>query len=36
MKKVYSKMVPRILTPEPKETQMNICADTLQNIENDM
>jgi hypothetical protein len=28
-------MVPRILTPEQEETQMNICADILQNIEND-
>jgi hypothetical protein len=28
-------MVPRILTPEQKETRMNICADTLQNNEND-
>jgi hypothetical protein len=28
-------MVPRILTPEQKETRMNICADILQNTEND-
>ena len=28
-------MVPRILTPEQKEIRMNICADILQNIEND-
>jgi hypothetical protein len=28
-------MVPRILTPERKETRMNICADILQNTEND-
>jgi hypothetical protein len=34
MKKVCSKMVPRILTPEQKETLMNICPDILQNIEN--
>jgi hypothetical protein len=27
--------MPRILTPEQKETWMNICADILQNIEND-
>jgi hypothetical protein len=35
MKKVCSKMVPRLLTPEQKEIPMNICADILQNIEND-
>ena len=35
MKKVCSKMVPRLLTPEQKEIRMNICADILQNIEND-
>jgi len=28
-------MVPRFLTPEQKEIRMNICADILQNIEND-
>jgi hypothetical protein len=28
-------MVPRILTPEQKETRMSICADILQTIEND-
>ena len=28
------KMVPRFLTPEQKEIWMNICADILQNIEN--
>jgi len=28
-------MVPRLLTPEQKEIWMNICADILQNIEND-
>jgi len=28
-------MVPRLLTPEQKEIGMNICADILQNIEND-
>ena len=36
VKKVCSKMVPRLLlTPEQKEIRMNICADILQNIEND-
>jgi len=35
LKKVCSKMVPRLLTPEQKEIRMNICADILQNIEND-
>jgi len=35
MKKVCSKMVPRLLTPEQKEIRINICADTVQNIEND-
>jgi hypothetical protein len=29
-------MVPRILTPEQKETRMNICTDILQNTENDL
>jgi hypothetical protein len=28
-------MVPRILTAGQKETRMKICADILQNIEND-
>jgi len=28
-------MVPRLLTPEQKEIQMNICADILQNTQND-
>ena len=28
-------MVPRILTSEQKEIRMNVCADILQNIEND-
>ena len=31
-KKVCSKMVPRLLTPDQKEIRMNICADILQNI----
>jgi hypothetical protein len=35
MKKVFPKMAPRILTPEQKETPLNICADILQNTEND-
>jgi len=35
MKKVCSKMVPRLLTPEQKEIRINICADILQYIEND-
>jgi len=35
MKKVYSKMVPRLLTAGQKEIQLNICADILQNTEND-
>jgi len=35
MKKVCSKMVPRLLTPEQVEIRMNTCADILQNIEND-
>ena len=33
MKKVCSKIVPRLLTTEQKEIWMNICADILQNIE---
>ena len=28
-------MVPRLFTPEQKEIRMNICAEVLQNIEND-
>ena len=28
-------MVPRLLTPEQNEIRRNICADILQNIEND-
>ena len=35
MKKGCSKMAPRLLTPDQKEIRMNICADILQNIEND-
>ena len=33
--KVFSKVVPRLLTPEQEEIRMNFCADILQNIEND-
>jgi len=35
MKKVCAKVVSKILTPEQKEHQVNCCADTLENIEND-
>jgi len=35
MKNVCMKMMPRLLTPEQKEIRMNICADILQNTEND-
>jgi len=35
MKKVCSRLVLRLLTPEQKEMRMYICADILQNIEND-
>jgi len=35
MKKMCLKMVPRLLTPEQNEIRMNMCADILQNIEND-
>jgi len=35
MKKVCSKMVPILLTPEQKEIRKNICTDILQNNEND-
>jgi len=34
MKKVCSKMLPRLLTPEQKEIRMNIYVDFLQNIKN--
>jgi len=33
MKKVCSRMVPRLLTLEQKEIRMNICVDILQNNE---
>ncbi|KAJ8956890.1 hypothetical protein NQ318_014307 [Aromia moschata] len=32
MRKVCTKMVPKLLTPEQKESRMNICADILNNI----
>jgi len=35
MIKVCSKKVPRLFTPEQREIRVNICADILQNIEND-
>lgn len=35
MKKVCAKVVPKLLTPEQKEIRMSICADVLENIEND-
>ncbi|KAJ8933160.1 hypothetical protein NQ318_000129 [Aromia moschata] len=30
-----TKMVPKLLTPEQKESRMNICADILNNIDTD-
>ncbi|MBZ5796348.1 hypothetical protein K8353_40380, partial [Burkholderia contaminans] len=35
MRKVCAKMVPKLLTPEQKESRMNICADILNNIDTD-
>lgn len=35
MRKVCSKMVPKILTPEQKESRMEICSDILKNIKKD-
>ncbi|KAJ8959823.1 hypothetical protein NQ318_011556 [Aromia moschata] len=35
MSKVFSKMVPKLLTPEQKESIMNICAYILNNIDTD-
>ncbi|KAJ8952918.1 hypothetical protein NQ318_006535 [Aromia moschata] len=29
MRKVYAKMVPKLYTPEQKESRMDICADIL-------
>ncbi|KAJ8948681.1 hypothetical protein NQ318_004469 [Aromia moschata] len=33
--KVCTKVVPKLLTPEQKESRMNICADILNNIDTD-
>ncbi|KAJ8957492.1 hypothetical protein NQ318_020519 [Aromia moschata] len=33
MRKVCAKMAPKLLTPEQKESRINICADILNNIE---
>ncbi|KAJ8944795.1 hypothetical protein NQ318_003663 [Aromia moschata] len=35
MCKVCAKMLPKLLTPEQKESRMNICADILNNIDPD-
>ncbi|KAJ8936652.1 hypothetical protein NQ318_020702 [Aromia moschata] len=35
MRKVYVKMAPKLLTPEQKESRMNICADILNNTDTD-
>ncbi|KAJ8944760.1 hypothetical protein NQ318_011667 [Aromia moschata] len=35
MSKVCAKMVPKLLTPERKESRMNICADILNNNDTD-
>ncbi|KAJ8946565.1 hypothetical protein NQ318_008295 [Aromia moschata] len=35
MRKVWAKLVPKLLTPKQKESRMNICADTLNNIDTD-
>ena len=35
MKKLYAKVVSKILTHEQKEYRVNCCADTLGNIKND-
>ncbi|KAJ8948191.1 hypothetical protein NQ318_010467 [Aromia moschata] len=35
MRKVCTQMVPKLLTPEQKESRMNICADILKNIDTD-
>ncbi|KAJ8963280.1 hypothetical protein NQ318_018747 [Aromia moschata] len=35
MRKVCAKIVPKLLTPEQKESKMNICADILNNIDTD-
>ncbi|KAJ8961746.1 hypothetical protein NQ318_021347 [Aromia moschata] len=35
MRKVCAKIVPKLLTPEQKESRMNICTDILNNIDTD-
>ncbi|KAJ8942349.1 hypothetical protein NQ318_011299, partial [Aromia moschata] len=35
MRKVCAKIVPKLLTPEQKESRMNICADILNNTDTD-
>ncbi|KAJ8960500.1 hypothetical protein NQ318_013784 [Aromia moschata] len=35
MRKVCAKIVPKLLTPEEKESRMNICAEILNNIDTD-
>ncbi|KAJ8960281.1 hypothetical protein NQ318_004006 [Aromia moschata] len=35
MRKVCANIVPKLLTPEQKESRMNICADILNNIDTD-
>ncbi|KAJ8958126.1 hypothetical protein NQ318_006059 [Aromia moschata] len=35
MRKVCVKMVPKLLTPEQRESRMNICANILNNIDTD-
>ncbi|KAJ8948147.1 hypothetical protein NQ318_009234 [Aromia moschata] len=35
MRKVWAKMLPKLLTPEQKKSRMNICADILNNIDTD-
>ncbi|KAJ8932845.1 hypothetical protein NQ318_011498, partial [Aromia moschata] len=32
---VCAKMIPKLLTPEQKESRMHICADILNNIDTD-
>ncbi|KAJ8942411.1 hypothetical protein NQ318_014458 [Aromia moschata] len=35
MRKVYAKIVPKLLTPEQMKSRMNICADILNKISTD-
>ncbi|KAJ8961120.1 hypothetical protein NQ318_008797 [Aromia moschata] len=35
-RKVCAKIVPKLLTPEQKESRMNICADILNNIDTEL